>query len=210
MLELLGQKIGMSHIFGENGISTPVTLVKIYDNCVVELKENSDKEHNNLVLAFEKTENNKKLNKAQIGYFNKNSVPLHKKVKESRIKKSAEFKTNDKIELDSILSQGDLVKVSGTSIGKGFAGAMKRHGFGGLEATHGVSISHRSHGSTGHCQDPGRVFKGKKMAGQMGNKKVTVKNLQIVNVDKDNSLIAIKGSVPGSSGSDVVVKIAKI
>ncbi len=210
MLELLGQKIGMSHIFGENGTSTPVTLIKLYDNTVIEVKNNQGKDFDSLVLAFQKVENNKKINKAQIGYFNKNLVPLHRKVKESRISKNSEYKTNDKIEIDSVLQKGDLVNISGISLGKGFAGAMKRHGFGGLEASHGISISHRSHGSTGQCQDPGRVFKGKKMAGHMGNKKVTVKNLKVATIDKDNSVIAIKGAVPGSSGNDLVVKISKI
>lgn len=209
MLELIGQKIGMSHLFGEDGAATPVTFIKIYDNCVIDLKVNEDQDYDRLTVAFEKTDA-KKLNKAQIADFNKKSVPLHKKIKESRIKKGAEYKTNDSIAIDSVLKEGDSIAVRGVSVGKGFAGAMKRHGFAGLEATHGVSISHRSHGSTGQCQDPGRVFKGKKMAGHMGNVNVSVKNLKVVTIDKENSLIAVKGAVPGHKGGDVVVKIAKI
>jgi large subunit ribosomal protein L3 len=210
MLQLLGQKIGMSHVFGENGVATPVTLIKLYDNCVIDLKVNEDKEFDTLTMAFEKTENAKKLNKPQIGAFNKKSVAMHKKIKESRVKKGLEYKTNDTITVDSFIQEGDLISVSGISMGKGFAGVMKRYGFGGLEATHGVSVSHRSHGSTGQRQDPGKVFKGKKMAGHMGTAKISVKNLQVVIVDKEKSLIALKGAVPGNAGGDVIVKIAKI
>lgn len=206
MLELLGKKVGMSHIFLETGASVPVTLIKLYDNCVVEVKKDETKEFDKLVLAFEKTDA-KKLNKAQIQAFNKKSVPLHKKVKESRIRKDSQYKTNDSIKIDSVIKEGDFIKVSGLATGKGFAGAMKRHGFAGLEATHGVSVSHRSHGSTGQRQDPGKVFKGKKMAGHMGTNRVTVKNLKVITIDNENSVIGVKGAVPGYAGSDVIVKI---
>lgn len=209
MLELIGQKIGMSHLYDADGAASPITLIKLYDNCVVDLESNEESDQDRVVIAFEKTEA-KKLNKAQVGHFNKKSVPLHKKIKESLVKKGTEYKTNGSIEIDSVLAEGDLVAISGTAIGKGFAGGMKRHGFGGLEASHGISISHRSHGSTGQCQDPGRVFKGKKMAGHMGTNKVTTKNLKVLVVDKEKSLIGVKGAVPGYAGNDVVVKIAKI
>ncbi|HLD76734.1 MAG TPA: 50S ribosomal protein L3 [Rickettsiales bacterium] len=210
MLELIGKKIGMSHLFGEDGVASPLTFIKLYDNCVIDLKVNADKDFDDLTLAFEQTENAKKLNKAQIGFFNKKSIPLHKKIKQCRVKKGAAYKTNDKIEIDVVFKEGDLVDVRGVTIGKGFAGVMKRHNFAGLEASHGVSVSHRSHGSTGQRQDPGKVFKGKKMAGHMGVDNITTKNLQILVVDKEKSLIGVKGAVPGFAGGDVIIKIAKI
>ncbi len=210
MLELLGQKIGMSHLFQEDGAVAPVTFVKLYENCVLDLAINETKDFDSLVVAFDKVSNPKKLNKSQIGFFNKKSTPLFKKVKQSKIKKGSQFKTNDVIAIDSVLKEGDLVSVSGVTIGKGFAGVMKRHNFAGLEASHGVSISHRSHGSTGQRQDPGKVFKGKKMAGHMGVDKITVKNLQILIIDKEKSVVGIKGALPGNPGGDVILKIAKI
>jgi len=210
MLELIGQKIGMSHIFAEDGAASPLTFVKLYDNCVLELLVNETKDFNSLVIAFDKVANPKKLNKSQVGFFNKKSVPLFKKVKQSKVKKSSEFKINESIEISEVLKEGDFVSVTGISMGKGFAGVMKRHNFAGLEASHGVSVSHRSHGSTGQRQDPGKVFKGKKMAGHMGVDKITVKNLQILVIDKEKSVVGIKGAIPGNTGGDVIVKIAKI
>ncbi len=209
MLQLIGQKIGMSHLFGEDGVSTPLTFVKLYDNCVLDHITNENKDFDTLVVAFDKTEA-KKINKAQVGHFNKKSTPLFKQVKQSRVKKGASFKTNDIISVVSVINEGDFVDVSGITSGKGFAGVMKRHNFAGLEASHGVSVSHRSHGSTGQRQDPGKVFKGKKMAGHMGVDKITVKRLQVLVIDKEKSLLGIKGAIPGHAGSDVVIKIAKI
>ena len=135
---------------------------------------------------------------------------MFKKVKQSKVKKGSQFKTNDVIAIDSVLQTGDFVSVTGISMGKGFAGVMKRHNFAGLEASHGVSVSHRSHGSTGQRQDPGKVFKGKKMAGHMGVDKITVKNLQVLVIDKEKSVVGIKGAIPGNTGGDVIIKIAKI
>lgn len=209
MLELIGQKIGMSHLYGEDGAMSPLTFIKLYDNCVIDLKINEDKDFDDLILAFKKVEA-KKINKPQIGYFNKKSVPLHEQIKQSRVKKGSQYKTNDSIDINTVLKEGDYIDVRGVTIGKGFAGVMKRHNFAGLEASHGVSVSHRSHGSTGQRQDPGKVFKGKKMAGHMGVDNITVKNLQILLVDKEKSLIGIKGAIPGYAGGDVIVKIAKI
>jgi len=209
MLELVAKKIGMSHMFEESsGASVPLTMVKLYDNCILDFVKNENKDFDSLSIAFDKVSNSKKVSKAQAGIFNKKSIPLHKKIHGSQVAKGQEYKVGESIAIDSVLKEGDKVNVSGTSIGKGFAGVMKRWNFGGLEATHGVSISHRSHGSTGQCQDPGKTFKGKKMAGQMGNKKISVKNLEIKFIDKEQSVIALKGSVPGSSGSDVILKIA--
>lgn len=210
MLELIGQKIGMSHLFEEDGKQSALTFVKLYDNCVLDLAVNENKDFDSLVVAFDKVTNAKKLNKSQVGFFNKKSTAMFRKVKQSKVKKGSQFKTNDSISVDSVLQAGDLVAVSGITIGKGFAGVMKRHNFAGLEASHGVSVSHRSHGSTGQRQDPGKVFKGKKMAGHMGVDKVTVKNLKVLVVDKEKSVVGIKGAIPGNPGGDVVIKIAKI
>lgn len=209
MLELVGKKIGMSHIFKENGASTPLTMIELYENCVVDLSVNEDKDFDSLLVGFEKVTNPKKISKSVAGIYNKKSIPLFKKIRGSQVKKGLSLKAGDSITVDSVISEGDKIAISGITIGKGFAGVMKRWNFGGLEATHGVSVSHRSHGSTGQRQDPGKVFKGKKMAGHMGMEKVTVKNLEVVFIDKEKSIIAVKGSIPGNPGNDVVLKIAK-
>ena len=208
MLELLGKKIGMSHIFDESGALVPLTMVQFYENCVLDLSVNADKEFDNLLIAFEKAEA-KKLSKSVAGIFAKKSLPLYKKIHGSRIAKNLQLKAGDSIAIDSIVTEGDMVDVAGITIGKGFAGVMKRWNFRGLEASHGVSVSHRSHGSTGQRQDPGKTFKGKKMAGHMGFDKVTVKNLKVLIVDKEKSVVALKGAVPGNAGADVILKIAK-
>ena len=209
MLELVGKKIGMSHLFNEGGVSVPLTMVQVYDNCVLDLTVNEDKTFDNLLMAFEKTADAKKLSKSVAGIFNKKSVPLFRKIRGSQVKKGLALKTGDKIEIDSVIKTGDKIGVAGITIGKGFAGVMKRWNFRGLEASHGVSVSHRSHGSTGQRQDPGKTFKGKKMAGHMGVDKITVKNLEVLMIDKDKSVIAVKGAIPGNSGSDVILKISK-
>jgi large subunit ribosomal protein L3 len=209
MLELVGKKIGMSHIFKDTGVSVPLTMIQVYDNCVLELLVNENKSFDNLLMAFEKAENAKKVSKPQTGFFNKKSVPLFKKIRGSQVKKNLELKVGDSITIDSVVQEGDKIDVSGVTSGKGFAGVMKRWNFRGLEASHGVSVSHRSHGSTGQRQDPGKTFRGKKMAGHMGVDNVTVKNLEVLIVDKEKSVIAVKGAIPGNNGGDVVLKIAK-
>ncbi len=209
MLELVGKKIGMSHIFKDSGASVPLTMIQLYENCVLDLQVNEGKDFDNLLVAFEKVENAKKLSKSLTGIFNKKSVPLFKKIRGSQVRKNLELKVGDAITIDSIVAEGDMINISGVTSGKGFAGPMKRWNFRGLEATHGVSVSHRSHGSTGQRQDPGKTFKGKKMAGHMGVENVTVKNLEVLIVDKEKSVIAVKGSIPGNNGADVVLKIAK-
>lgn len=209
MLELLGKKIGMSHMFNDSGVSLPVTMVELYENCVVDLLVNADKDFDNLLIGFDKINNPKKVNKSVAGVFNKKSVALHKKIKGCKIAKGSKLKTGDVIAIESLLKEGDLIAVRGTSIGKGFAGVMKRHNFAGLEASHGVSISHRSHGSTGQRQDPGKVFKGKKMAGHMGVDLVTVKNLRVLFLDGSKRLIGLNGAIPGKNGSEVTLKINK-
>jgi large subunit ribosomal protein L3 len=209
MLELVGKKIGMTHIFKDNGISVPLTMIQVYDNCVLELAVNQDKEFDNLLVAFEKITSAKKVSKSVAGIFNKKSVPLFRKIRGSQVKKGLDLKVGDSITIDSVIKEGDKISVGGITIGKGFAGVMKRWNFRGLEASHGVSVSHRSHGSTGQRQDPGKTFKGKKMAGHMGVDNVTVKNLEVLMIDKEKSVIAVKGAIPGYSGGDVILKIAK-
>jgi len=207
MLNLVAKKMGMSHSYSENGSSTALTIIKLYDNVVLDLQVNEDKEFDNVLVAFEKAENGKNIKKPISGIFTKKSLPLHKKILGSQIKKNSGYKQGDIINVEDIVKKGDKIAVSGVSIGKGFAGVMKRHNFAGLEATHGVSVSHRSHGSTGQNQDPGKVFKGKKMAGHMGNKRVSVKNLQVLDIDLEKKLLFVKGAVPGSRGGYVVLKI---
>jgi large subunit ribosomal protein L3 len=209
MLELVGKKIGMSHLFKDNGTTVPLTMVQIYDNCVLDLVVNENKEFDSLLMAFEKVTHTKRLSKPLAGIFNKKSVPLFKKIRGSQVKKGLEYKVGDQITIDSVVKEGDMINITGVSTGKGFAGVMKRWNFRGLEASHGVSVSHRSHGSTGQRQDPGKTFKGKKMAGHMGVDNITVKNLEVLIVDKEKSLIAVKGSIPGYSGGDVVLKITR-
>ncbi len=209
MLELVGKKIGMTHIYNEAGATVPLTMVQVYDNCVLDLTINENKDFDNLLVAFEKVTNPKKVSKSFAGIFNKKSVPLFKKIRGSQVKKGLTLKAGDSIALDSVIKAGDKISISGITIGKGFAGVMKKWNFAGLEASHGVSVSHRSHGSTGQRQDPGKVFKGKKMAGHMGVEKVTTKNLEILSVDQDKSVIAVKGAIPGNPGGDIILKIAK-
>ncbi len=209
MLDLFGKKIGMTHLFKDDGSIIPLTIVPLYQNSVLSLEVNVNKDFDSLRLAFIKVENAQKLPKSLAGVFIKKSLPLFKKIHNSRIKKGSIFGEGDSISLGSVIKIGDKVSIRGVTIGKGFAGAMKRWNFRGLEASHGVSVSHRSHGSTGQRQDPGKTFKGKKMAGHMGVDNITVKNLEVLIVDKEKSVIAVKGAVPGNNGGDVVLRIAK-
>ncbi|MFT6106199.1 MAG: large subunit ribosomal protein L3 [Rickettsiales bacterium] len=209
MINLIAKKIGMSHLYQESGAAIPFTMVQLYDNCIIDLSVNPDKEFDNILVGFDKSPKPEKVSKPISGVFLKKNIPVHKKIYGCRVEKNSPHKVGDVITVDSFLKEGDLVNVGGVSIGKGFAGAMKRHNFSGLEASHGVSISHRSHGSTGQCQDPGKVFKGKKMAGHMGVDNITVKNLEVLIINKENRTIGIKGAIPGSKGGDVVIKIVK-
>lgn len=209
MLELLGKKIGMTHFFTESGDMIPLTMLQLYENAVLNFTVNEGKEFDSLSLSFEKAASANKISKPLAGNFTKKSLPLFKKIHGSRVKKGLNFNVGDSFSIDQIFRQGDKINITAISAGKGFAGVMKRWNFAGLEASHGVSVSHRSHGSTGQRQDPGKVFKGKKMAGHMGVDKVTIKNLEVFLVDNNNSVVALKGAVPGRSGTDVVLKIAK-
>jgi len=209
MLELIGKKIGMSHVFKGDGNLVPLTMIQLYENVVLDISINQDKDFDNLLLAFEKAEEGKKISKSLSGVFLKKSLPVFKKIHGSKVQKNFQFKVGESVTIESFLKEGSKVCVEGVTVGKGFAGVMKRWNFRGLEASHGVSVSHRSHGSTGQRQDPGKVFKGKKMAGHMGVEKVTIKNLEVVFLDKERSVLALKGAVPGNAGGDVVLKITK-
>jgi large subunit ribosomal protein L3 len=207
MLELLAKKIGMTHIYKNNGSCVSVTMIKLHDNRVIDL-DNSKDSSQSVSLAFIKTENFKKISKSVIGLFNKKQIPVYKKIHSSKLKKTTEINIGDSVEISKFMKEGDKISIRGVTSGKGFAGVMKRWNFRGLEASHGVSVSHRSHGSTGQRQDPGKTFKGKKMAGHMGVNNVTIKNLEIEFIDNQNSVIAVKGSVPGKNGSDLIVKLS--
>lgn len=203
---LIAKKVGMSSYFTESGILIPVTLLKIEDCQVIEHKTKTKNGYNALVLGYGDGAN--KINKPQVSHYTKLGHDKPKRhLMEFRISEDAFVEVGKELLVNHFI-QGQFVDVSGVSIGKGFAGVMKRWNFAGLRASHGVSVSHRSHGSTGQRQDPGRVFKGKKMAGHMGARSVTKQNLQVVLVDKDLGIIAVKGAVPGASNSYVVLKDA--
>ena len=200
---LLGKKIGMTRVFNENGQSIPVTVLKIETNLVSMIKNVDTHGYNALqISSLEQKES--KTNKPQLGHFKKNNLPPQRNTKEFRVDDISEIEVGQKFEATHF-EEGAYVNVRSRSKGKGFAGTIKRHNFKGKDATHGNSISHRTPGSTGQCQFPGRVFKGKKMAGQMGDVMVTRKNLQIVKIDADKKIILVKGAVPGFKGRIVEV-----
>lgn len=203
---LITQKIGMTRIFDENGVHVPVTVLKVDRLQVVANRTNKTDGYCAVQLGYGKAKI-KKVSKPMQGYFAKAKVEPKKKLVEFRVREDALIEVGTEI-LASYFVSGQFVDVIGTSIGKSFAGSMKRHNFGGLRASHGVSVSHRSHGSTGQCQDPGRVFKGKKMAGHLGAARVTVQSLKVVTTDEVKGLILIHGSVPGHKGAYVLVKDA--
>jgi len=206
MLELVGKKIGMSHLYSDQGNRVPVTLVKMYDCCVSDFIVNNNKIFNNIILAYDKVEKATKLTKPIKGIYQKKGLDLYRKRRGVKVEKEETFKIGDILGIEK-LKEGDVVNVSGVSVGKGFAGVMKKYNFKGLRASHGVSVSHRSGGSTGQCQDPGKVFKGKKMPGQMGNKTTTVKNLEIKEINKETKVIYVKGAIPGHKNSEVIIKL---
>ncbi len=203
---LIAQKLGMSRVFADDGRHIAVTVLKV-DNCQVVAQRTEEKDGYTAVQLGVGTAKVKNMTKAQRGHFAKAKVEPKRRLVEFRVTPDALIEVGKELSAEHF-TDGQFVDVSGTSIGKGFAGAMKRHNFSGLRASHGVSISHRSHGSTGQCQDPGKVFKGKKMAGHMGNVSVTSQNLEIVSTDSERGLILVKGSVPGSKGGYVLVSDA--
>lgn len=200
---VIAQKLGMSRLFTDDGRHVGVTVLKI-DQCEVVAQRTLDRDGYTAVQLGVVPAKVKRVSKAMRGHFAKAKVEPKKRLGEFRVAEDCLLEPGVEIAADHF-AVGQFVDVTGTSIGKGFAGGMKRHNFSGLEATHGVSISHRAHGSTGQCQDPGRVFKGKKMAGQLGNKRATVQSLEVVATDPDKGLVMVKGGVPGSKKSFVMI-----
>ena len=201
---LIGKKIGMTREFYKAGQSIPVTVLKIEKGRVINLITSEQRGYNAIQLGFGKIKNSK-LTKSMKGFYTKMNTEPKKKLKEFRVTNIDNFKPGNEFGLE-IFKDIKFVDVRSRTIGKGFAGGMKRHNFSGLRATHGVSVSHRSHGSTGQRQDPGKVFKGKKMAGHMGAKIRTKQNIEIIKSDIDNNLLFLKGSIPGSKNTEVLVK----
>jgi len=205
-IALIGKKVGMTREFYKSGQVVPVTVLKMEKARVIQIINEEKRGYKAVQLGYGKIKSSK-LTKAMKGFFAKKNTEAKKKLKEYRVESTENYKEGNEFGLE-IFKDIKFVDTKSKTIGKGFAGAMKRHNFGGLRATHGVSVSHRSHGSTGQRQDPGKVFKGKKMAGHMGSTQVTVQNLKVVEVDNENSLLIIKGSVPGKKNSVIFIKDA--
>ena len=205
-IALIGKKIGMTREFYKTGQSVPVTVLKIEKGRVVDVIDEQKRGYKAVQLGFGNIKTSK-LSKAMKGFFAKKNTEPKKTLKEFRVEKIENYKPGNEFGLE-IFKDTKFVDIRSKTIGKGFAGAMKRHNFSGLRATHGVSVSHRSHGSTGQRQDPGKVFKGKKMAGHMGDKLRTIQNIEIIKSDLDNGLLYLKGSIPGSKNTEVIVKTA--
>lgn len=203
---VIAKKLGMTRLFMDDGKQIPVTVLQM-DNLQVVAQRTNETDGYTAVQLGAGSAKASRQTAAQRGHFAKANVAPKRKVAEFRVSSENLIAVGEEITANHFL-EGQKVDVAGTSIGKGFAGGMKRHNFGGLRATHGVSISHRSHGSTGQCQNPGRVFKGKKMAGHMGAVRVTTQNLEVVRTDINRGLIMIKGAVPGSKGGWVIIKDA--
>ena len=201
---LIGKKIGMTREFYKSGQSVPVTVIKFDTGRVIQLLSKEKNGYNAVQIGFGKIKNSK-LSKQMKGYFSKKNTEPKKVLKEFRVKSLENFKEGNEIGIE-IFKDTKFVDIKSKTIGKGFAGAMKRHNFAGLRASHGVSISHRAHGSTGQNQDPGKVFKNKKMAGHMGDKIRTMQNIEIIKSDPENNLLYLKGSIPGSKNTQVVVR----
>mgnify|MGYP001812228940 FL=1 len=203
---IIAKKVGMTRLFMQDGKQIPVTVLHL-DNLQVVAQRTADKDGYTAVQLGAGAAKAKRTSKAMRGHYAAAKVEPKRKLAEFRVSEDGLIDVGAEISAEHFL-EGQKVDVSGTSIGKGFAGAMKRWNFGGLRASHGVSISHRSHGSTGQCQDPGKVFKGKKMAGHMGAARVTTQNLEVVKTDADRNLVFIKGAVPGPKSGWVTVKDA--
>ena len=205
-IALIGKKIGMSREFYKTGQSVPVTVVKMEKGRVIQIIEEEKRGYKAVQIGFGKIKNSK-LTKSMKGYFTKKNTEPKKILKEFRVKNLENYKEGNEFGIE-IFKDIKFVDIKSRTIGKGFAGVMKRHNFRGLRASHGVSVSHRSHGSTGQRQDPGKVFKNKKMAGHMGNKLRTIQNIEIIKSDLENDLLYLKGSIPGFKNSEVLVKKA--
>ena len=203
-IALIGKKIGMTREFYKTGQLVPVTVLKVEKARVIQVIEEEKRGYKAVQLGYGKIKNSK-LTKAMKGVFAKKNTEAKKKLKEVRVKDTEIYKEGNEFGLE-IFRDTKFVDTRSRTIGKGFAGAMKRWNFGGLRASHGVSVSHRSHGSTGNSQDPGKVFKGKKMAGHMGDRLRTMLNIEIIKTDLENELLYLKGSIPGSKNTEVVVR----
>jgi len=206
---LIGKKIGMTREFFETGVSVPVTVLSIEKGRIIDVITKEKRGYDAIKVGFGKIKSSK-ITKQMKGFFAKKSTEPKKILKEFRVNNVSEYKEGNEIGLELFKDQ-KFVDITAKTIGKGFAGVMKRHNFSGLRASHGVSVSHRAHGSTGQNQDPGKVFKGKKMAGHMGDKKRKIQNLEIIKSDLENNLIFVKGSIPGSKNSLVLIqKVSKV
>ena len=201
---LIGKKIGMPREFFDSGLSVPVTVLFIEKGRIIDVITKEKRGYNAIQVGFGKIKSSK-LTKQMKGFFAKKSTEPKKILREFRVDNISDFKEGNEIGIELFKDQ-KFVDITAKTIGKGFAGSMKRHNFSGLRASHGVSVSHRAHGSTGQNQDPGKVFKGKKMAGHMGDKFRTIQNLEIIKSDPENNLIFVKGSIPGSKNSLVLVQ----
>jgi large subunit ribosomal protein L3 len=201
---LIGTKIGMTREFLKSGQSVPVTVIKVEKGRVLDVITKEKRGYNAVKLGYFKLKNSK-LTKQMKGYFAKKNTEPKKILKEFRVEENDQYKEGNELGLE-IFKDKKFIDIKSKTIGKGFAGVMKRWNFGGLRASHGVSVSHRSHGSTGQRQDPGKVFKGKKMAGHMGDKLRTMLNLEIVKSDLENDLLYLRGSIPGSKNSTVLIR----
>jgi large subunit ribosomal protein L3 len=203
---LIARKLGMSRLFQEDGTNLPVTVLHV-DNCQVVAQRTAEKDGYTALQLGVGEAKVKNVSQPMRGHYAKAEVAPKRRLAEFRVADDAILDIGAELTADHFVA-GQYVDVTGTSIGKGFAGAMKRWGFSGMRASHGVSVSHRAHGSTGNSQDPGKVWKGKKMAGQMGNRRVTTQNLEVVDTDADKGLLFIKGAVPGSAGGWVLIRDA--
>ena len=203
-ISLIGKKIGMTREFYKTGQSVPVTVIKMEKGRIIDIITKEKRGYQAVKIGFGKIKNSK-ISKAMKGYFTKKNTEPKKRLKEFRVQNLDNYKEGNELGLE-VFKDVKFVDIKSTTIGKGFAGAMKRHNFAGLRASHGVSISHRAHGSTGQNQDPGKVFKNKKMAGHMGNKLRTMQNIEIIKSDNENNLLYLKGSIPGSKNTEVLVK----
>ena len=205
-IALVGKKIGMTREFYKTGQSVPVTVLKMESGRVIQIIDEEKRGYKAIQVGFGKIKNSK-LTKSMKGFFAKKNTEPKKTLKEFKVNNIDEFKEGNEFGIE-IFKDIKFVDIKSKTIGKGFAGAMKRYNFGGLRASHGVSVSHRAHGSTGQNQDPGKVFKGKKMAGHMGNKIRTIQNIEIIKSDSENNLLYLKGSIPGAKNSEVLIKKA--
>ena len=203
-IALIGKKLGMTKEFYKSGQAIPVTIVKTEKGRIIQIIDQEKRGYKAIQIGFGKIKNSK-LTKSMKGFYAKKNTEPKKRLKEFRVENLENYKEGNEFGLE-IFKDIKFVDVKAKTIGKGFAGSMKWHIFSGLRASHGVSVSHRSHGSTGQRQDPGKVFKGKKMAGHMGDKLRTIQNLEIIKTDTENNLLYLKGSIPGSKNSEVLIK----